>query len=360
MYPTIDINRCLLPRSGSCAAVLLFVVSSVTTTGYAQGHIAPIPRAEPNAAVQKAFIAVARELRPPSLADSPQTTLAFCTAYAAKFQAASSAMTTLQVQLGNIATTPGANQPLAQAVAAAVGSIGTGFAGIADDLQDTWISSSLSYWCAADGYEQLATLLPYVSSDFSDAAIAAHGASQVLTSIVATLSIPTANPFDPFFGSFFAFRVTQQALVEGLLPDLTVPADFAGSPSCPPGTFRGCTNYSTTTYSNVSCGAWSRVTGGLSVGGDHFGIEICPDGGLWKRTCTVDACKTEKCVCECYQSRWDRFWGVGGSNRTVTTTDLGCTPDSFTEFEFECAGPPPAAAPAAPDPHRSLGDSANC
>lgn len=353
------------------AALALLCSASLAQTPPGGGHQLTDP---PTAAAHGAFMAVAAALKPPTPTQIRPSYSELCAQYAAGFQAASSAMATLHLQLGQIAVTPGADPVLAGALADAVDSIRIGFAGASDDFLDASISSQLSYWLAADGFSRLAALLPAVHGDFVDVAVPADAAASALNGILTALTGPTVDPFDTVFTNLFALHAAQVAIVEAMVPDLAPPGSQPAASGCGPGQYRGCTNYEVTNYSGVTCGAWSRLTGGITIGvgcsgggGEggiggcvEIGTTICPDGGLFVRSCTMQACVTRTCICECYGSKWDRFWAINGSSKTTTVTDLGCSPETFTEYEWECAGPPSAAPPAAPGRDISMGDEMNC
>lgn len=370
-----------MPASDRASAPIQFLASCAVFAVLCSAPLAQTPppggghqpNDPPTAAAHAAFIAVTAALKPPTPTQVRPSYGELCAQYAAGFQAASAALATFHLQLGQIAATPGADPILAGALADAVDSIRIGFAGAGNDFLDGSISSQLSYWLAADGFSQLAALLPAVHPDFVDTALPADAAASSLTGILNALTGPTGDPFDVVFTNLFALHAAHVALVEALVPDLAPPAGQPAASGCGPGMYRGCTNYEVTNYSGVTCGEWSRLVGGITIGvgcsggGEggvggcvEIGTTICPDGGLFVRTCTMQACLSRTCVCECYGSRWDRFWAIDGSSKTTTVTDLGCSPETFTEYEWECAGPPSAAPPAAPGRDISMGDSMNC
>jgi hypothetical protein len=319
-----------------------------------------------------AFASAAEALKAPELDPAARNFQALCSSYQAKFLLASGALAKIQRDLADPSIVDAARQPAARRISAAVQTIRTGFEGIAADMADCRIGDELSFWVASDGYQQLAGMLPNVHATLADTVAAAVDASNALSDIVTELTTDAGDPFAVLFDSLASLAAAQARLANAVAVDDSVPA-AATTPRnhCDYGQFRGCTNYRTITYTAQSCGTWGRITGGITVEGEFsvkvHGVDIggtlgtvfCPDGGYWTRTCTVLACVTDKCVCECYASRWDRWWAINGTRKTVTTQFRGCFEEQHTESEWECTGPPPATLPVIPD-WKGFGDEMDC
>jgi hypothetical protein len=307
------------------------------------------------------FSAVAEALRPPAATQPAMTMQQLCSAYAGKFQAASQALEVMRQDLANPSVTPAAMSTTARRISASLYSIRMGFEGIAADISDTVVTDTFSHWLASHGYMQLASQLPPIHASLVDAQAPALAASNALSNMVVAQMAGTADPFELYFTSLKDLYVAQVDLVDAVSMDVATPTTTGQAPiQCPPGMFRGCTIYRTTTRTAISCGPWTLLSGGITITIPFLSTTICPNGGLWQRTCTYRVCITEKCVCYCFPSEWERSWGINGTNKTVSTRTYPCFDEPGTETEWECGGPPPATLPTAPIVDKSARNDVVC
>jgi hypothetical protein len=289
-------------------------------------------------------------------------TTAFMAHYEIGFAASSTMLDDLADDISKLINAPGT--PVAEAlfIQVALRDVASGFASIGADMVDSHIKDSSGYHQASAGFAALS--MSFTNLGFSTAASEAVLASTALSSVASNIDNLPSDPFDGWLAGLLDASDAQRGIANGLFEPLdaqllTAPGAGPQANNCPPGSYRGCTNYLTTTYSYVSSTAWKRASGGISIS-YIVGSTLCPDGGVWMRTNTFLACTIRKCVCACYESRWDRFWASNGFNKTVKVSNLGCVNETDTEWEWECLGAPSSGAPSTPKEDIRLGSESDC
>lgn len=323
-------------------AANLLLATTIGGAVCAQGPTPP-PVPEPGCGLGNAFFAVAEALEYPQT--RRPTTASFLAGYATKFRAASDIVLTVKGQVTSLVAVAPGNAHEAQQVAAALGSIELGFAGIAADFDNLQIGSHLSYWMAADGFMQLAGLLAFMHPDLADAGFAAAALSHSFGNMSLAISSPAPGSAETYFSSLLGLSPSVLDLAERLMPE-PAPAligsgggGSAGSTSitCPLGTYPDCETRTWETATAWSCGTWTRFTDGISIGVTTF----CPEGGFWVRPCTRTVTRWAQMHCCCYESRWDRFWGIDPFHCTSgTATATGTSTENEKEVRWSCSGSP--------------------
>lgn len=323
------------------ALAATFVVSSAfaqTPTGPAN-PANPQPYAGEGCALAHAFHDIATTLQFPfQLRTNVAKT---CVALSSEFQAAAGRVTTLRNDLALVGSLEPAHASEVLVATAALDSIALGFAGIAVDFADADADDSLAYWAAADGFTQLAGFLAFLNQDLADAGVAAMSVANLFADMSVALAAPSAAAAATYHGSLFALAGAVEQLADAC--EVQVPSGLAPAApgsvtiTCPVGTYPDCETNTWETKSGPSCGIWTRFCGGLDAGV----VTFCPDGGLWRRICTYTITEWAQMVCCCYESRWDRFWGIGGFGHVAgAAVATGTSTEEEIENEWTCSGAP--------------------
>jgi hypothetical protein len=317
------------------ALAATFVVSS----SLAQNPATPQPYPSQGCALAHAFHDVAAAIEFPYLRRASVPTV--CAALSSAFQTAADRVTTLRNDLAAVGNLEPAHASEVLVAAAALDGIALGLTGIAVDFSDADADDSLAYWVAADGFTQLAGFVAFLHPDLADAGVAALQVASRFADMSVALAAPSAAAAASYHTSLFALASDIEQLGDAC--EVQMPSGLASSPpgsvtiTCPLGTFPDCETNTWETKSGPSCGGWTRFCGGL----DAVFVTFCPDGGLWRRICTYTITEWSQMICCCYESRWDRFWGIGGFGHVAgAAVATGTSTDSEIENEWTCSGAP--------------------
>lgn len=246
--------------------------------------------------------------------------------------------------------------------------IGDSLTEVSKEVIDGCIEKPDVFFAVQSAYEHAAWTIQVVMPGMAESVVVLQDAAEAIGGAgwaLVKISDESGTEFLAGLEEFSRLNLSagELLLVEASGEGVSAGGNTRSASSCPSThPFRGCTEYITTTYSGGTCSGWTRLIGGIEIGVDciiSIGTEICPDGGFFTRTCTFTACSTSKCVCACYASRWDRFWAVGGVNKTVVTRNLGCSTVTIRYYTFSC-GAPSTNPPAPPARDITITDGPNC
>lgn len=234
----------------------------------------------------------------------------------------------------------GSPPPSAAAVSAALGSVASGLADVAQVTQVGTFDDSTPFSESASAYAALSAALSTAAPSLGDVAVPLGDIVTALTTAADAIDTTRgdarlATVLDVLVGLADRHHEVTAALLDlgseggapGARPQIAVP--------CGPTQLIGIENYLVTVSpgAGITCGGWVLI----------FGIGGC---GVWQRPCTrteITCLFTDVC---CYNSSWDRFIGASTAC-ALTTTPISSVVVPFVETKVTC-GVPPVAPPTVP------------